>query len=297
MAGTIRFPLLSCSLRTPLHSSQHWIRSTSKTSMNAIMSRKSCQVRAAAHEGRTAKTTTVGAADIVDSMGCTKIEDSVESTQQQWNTALLDDFVVHEARLDEELWTAAWLRAESYREEQPFVRYVDSNKKQFAEQEFAALKRRVFGKYGLSICCKCFVAVTREPLQGTQRLETGGLLVNVVGTLDVSLRQVSQAEAFLGSTPDVVVVPLGINMQQPQNYGYIANLCVHKSARRRGIASALLQVAMKVIQNWGLCEVYVHVNATNKPAQALYTKKGFQVLEEESSEGSLEKTVLLRRQI
>lgn len=31
MAGTIRFPLLSCSLRTPLHSSQHWIRSTSKT--------------------------------------------------------------------------------------------------------------------------------------------------------------------------------------------------------------------------------------------------------------------------
>jgi ribosomal protein S18 acetylase RimI-like enzyme len=86
-------------------------------------------------------------------------------------------------------------------------------------------------------------------------------------------------------------------MQQPQKYGYIANLCVHKSARRRGIASALLQVAMKVIQNWGLCEVYVHVNATNKPAQALYTKKGFQVLEEESSEGSLEKTVLLRRQI
>jgi len=73
-------------------------------SMNAIMSRKSCQVRAAAHEGRTTKTTTVGAADIVDSMSCTKIEDSVESTQQQWNTALLDDFVVHEARLDEELW-------------------------------------------------------------------------------------------------------------------------------------------------------------------------------------------------
>jgi ribosomal protein S18 acetylase RimI-like enzyme len=67
-------------------------------------------------------------------------------------------------------------------------------------------------------------------------------------------------------------------MQQPQKYGYIANLCVHKSARRRGIASALLQVAMKVIQNWGLCEVYVHVNATNKPAQALYTKKGFQVI-------------------
>lgn len=104
MAGTIRFPLLSCSLRTPLHSSQHWIRSTSKTSMNAIMSRKSCQVRAAAHEGRTAKTTTVGAADTVDSMSCTKIEDSVESTQQQWNTGLHDDFVVHEARLDEELW-------------------------------------------------------------------------------------------------------------------------------------------------------------------------------------------------
>ncbi len=73
-------------------------------SMNAIMSRKSCQVRAAAHEGRTAKTTTVGAADIVDSMSCTKIEDSVESTQQQWNIGLLDDFVVHEARLDEELW-------------------------------------------------------------------------------------------------------------------------------------------------------------------------------------------------
>eukprot|EP00249_Psilotum_nudum_P019482 c27276_g1_i4 orf=193-768(-) len=71
-----------------------------------------------------------------------------------------DTYTIQEAVLDEEFWAAAWLRAESYTEDLPYLRYIDSYRKKFAEQEFNALKRRCLGRQGQSIKCICLIAVS-----------------------------------------------------------------------------------------------------------------------------------------
>lgn len=113
---------------------------------------------------------------------------------------LAKHYSVREAKLDEELWAAAWIRAESYCEEQRYLRYIESYKKKFAEQEFDALKRRLLGKYGQSVRCICLVAVSgRSSLNNTMNgTQSATLLERVVGTLDLSVRQLSQGETFPG---------------------------------------------------------------------------------------------------
>ncbi|XP_022728956.1 uncharacterized protein LOC111284538 isoform X2 [Durio zibethinus] len=62
-------------------------------------------------------------------------------------------FVAREAVLDEEFWTAAWLRAESHWEDRLGERYVDNFKRKFAEQEFNAIKGRYKGQQGQTYAC------------------------------------------------------------------------------------------------------------------------------------------------
>ncbi|KAL3621856.1 hypothetical protein CASFOL_034342 [Castilleja foliolosa] len=52
-------------------------------------------------------------------------------------------------------------------------------------------------------------------------------------------------------------------------YSYIANVCVAKYARRQGIASNMLYLATDVALTSGMKQLFVHVNADNKPAQDL----------------------------
>ncbi|KAI5445583.1 hypothetical protein KIW84_013704 [Lathyrus oleraceus] len=68
-------------------------------------------------------------------------------------------FVARDAVLDEEYWTAAWLRAESHWENRTYERYVDIYKRKFAEQEFNAVKRRCKAQNGDS--CACIIAFIR----------------------------------------------------------------------------------------------------------------------------------------
>ncbi|KAH9315946.1 hypothetical protein KI387_024573, partial [Taxus chinensis] len=87
--------------------------------------------------------------------------DRLQPTDQDCKTRYrktFGKFVTREAILDEEYWTAAWLRAESHWEDQRHVRYVDSHKRTYAEQEFNALKRRCFGRDGHYLKCFCVVA-------------------------------------------------------------------------------------------------------------------------------------------
>ncbi|XP_011620425.1 uncharacterized protein LOC18426240 isoform X2 [Amborella trichopoda] len=102
-------------------------------------------------------------------------------------------FVVREAVLDEEYWTAAWLRAESCWENHSYMRHVESYKRKFAEQEFNALKQRCAGQFKNSLKCFCIVAVKKEE-ENVRRT----VLNSIVGTLDVSIRQFLQGEAFPG---------------------------------------------------------------------------------------------------
>lgn len=210
---------------------------------------------------------------------------------------VFDGYVIHEAKEDCLLWCAAWLRSESHLEEHPFERYIDSFRKRFAEQEFEAMKKRLSGRPGRCLKCICFVAVAVPPPCAPGD-DPATMLQNMHGTLDVSVRQLAPQEILPG-----VVRPQGrwdigarewsklrrrlmpAGEEGPpsspapmQNYGYIANVCVAKPARGKGIAYALLQVAIEAAQDWGLKDLYVHVNIANTAAYHLYKKCGFEMV-------------------
>ncbi|XP_042043853.1 uncharacterized protein LOC121789463, partial [Salvia splendens] len=102
-------------------------------------------------------------------------------------------FVARDAILDEEYWTAAWLRAEAHWESFSYMRHVDSYKRKYAEEEFYALKRRCHGQEGKSLNCFCFVAIKKED-KNVRRT----VLNSIVGTLDLSIKQFRQGETHLG---------------------------------------------------------------------------------------------------
>ncbi|CAA2968352.1 Peptide alpha-N-acetyltransferase [Olea europaea subsp. europaea] len=182
-------------------------------------------------------------------------------------------FVAREALLDEEYWTAAWLRAEAHWESLSYMRHVGSYKRKYAEQEFNALKRRCLGQDGNSLKCFCFVAVKKEE-KNVRRT----VLNSVVGTLDLSIRQFVQGETYPGEIKRLSPVLASKGPFNANKYAYIANVCVAKFARRQGIASNMLFLATDVATMTGIRQLFVHVNVENKTAQDLYRKTGFKVI-------------------
>lgn len=203
----------------------------------------------------------------------------------QENVQEFGQFVGREALLDEEYWTAAWLRAESHWEDRANDRYADNYKRKFAEQEFNAIKRRCRAQNGQK--CMCIVAVKKEPSNVKQTI-----LKSIVGTLDLSIQYLLHGETFPGER---VRAPLfcRINEAGPARYGYIGNLCVAKSARRRGIASSMISYALESAKRTGVGQVYVHVHRDNGPAQELYKKMEFKMVEQASAQLVKERTYLL----
>jgi [ribosomal protein S18]-alanine N-acetyltransferase len=55
----------------------------------------------------------------------------------------------------------------------------------------------------------------------------------------------------------------------------ILNMAVSRAHRRNGIASKLLESALKFSQNAGATRAYLEVRASNAAAIALYTRQGF----------------------
>lgn len=196
-------------------------------------------------------------------------------------------FVAREAIIDEELWTAAWLRAESHLEDRMNDRYVNNHKRKFADQEFHAIKKRRTGLHGQN--CRCIITVRKED-KNVKRT----VLKSVVGTLDLSIRCLLQGETFPGERVKLPVLrSCSIYRRGPHTYGYVANLCVAKSARRQGIASNMLQFSVESAKFDGVENVYVHVHRNNRPAQELYEKMGFEIIEAASSQLQEEQTYLL----
>ncbi|KAL0389263.1 UNVERIFIED_CONTAM: hypothetical protein Scaly_0283400 [Sesamum calycinum] len=197
-------------------------------------------------------------------------------------------FVARKAILDEEYWTAAWLRAEAHWESLSYMRHVDSYKRKYAEEEFYALKRRCFGQEGNSLNCYCFVAMKKE-----DRSVRRTVLNSIVGTLDLSIRQFLQGETYPGEIKKLSAVLASPEPFDTHKYAYIANVCVAKFARRQGIASNMLYLATDVAMMAGMKQLFVHVNADNKPAQDLYIKTGFKVVEAASSPTSTDQRILM----
>ncbi|KAK9073673.1 hypothetical protein SSX86_006267 [Deinandra increscens subsp. villosa] len=195
-------------------------------------------------------------------------------------------FVAREAVLDEEYWTAAWLRAETHCENRRDDRFADSYRKKFTEQEFNALKRQSETKLGQKSAC--IVTVKKE--HGNER---NTVLKSVVGTLDVSIRPFLHGETFPGEKVKASIFH-SIERKEPKSqYGYIANLCVAKSARRQGIARNMLYFAIDSAISDGVEQVYVHVHRNNIAAQELYQKLGFKVVDLASPQLSHDKMYLL----
>eukprot|EP00261_Vitis_vinifera_P035063 XP_019076306.1 PREDICTED: uncharacterized protein LOC100244484 isoform X4 [Vitis vinifera] len=157
-------------------------------------------------------------------------------------------FVAREAVLDEEYWTAAWLRAEAHWESLSYMRHVDNYKRKYAEEvkEEKNIRRTV--------------------------------LNSVVGTLDLSIRQYIRGETYPGEIKRLSSVLASPEPFDAHKYAYIANVCVSKFARRQGIALNMLSLANDVASSAGMKQLFVHVNADNKPAQELYKRTGFKVL-------------------
>ncbi|KAL3828674.1 hypothetical protein ACJIZ3_017476 [Penstemon smallii] len=201
-------------------------------------------------------------------------------------------FVAREAILDEEYWTAAWLRAEAHWESLSYMRHVDSYKRKYAEQEFYALKRRCLAQEGNSLNCFCFVAAKKEE-KNVRRT----VLNSIVGTLDLSIRQFLQGETYPGDLKRLSSVLASQEPFDMHKYAYISNVCVAKFARRQGIASNMLYLATDVATISGMKQLFVHVNSENKPAQDLYKKTGFKVVEAASSPLSKDQRILMSMEL
>lgn len=207
--------------------------------------------------------------------------DRLQPPEEAFRRLDFGKFTAREAVLDEEYWTAAWLRAESHWEDKAGDRYVENYKRKFTEQEFNSIKRNCKSQIGHK--STCILAVKNEP--------RNVILKNVVGTLDLSMRRLLHGETF---PAERVKIPLFCSIKKEgSRYGYISNLCVAKSARRQGIASNMLSFAIKSAKYNGAEQVFVHVHRNNKPAQLLYQKMGFEVVETASSQLSAEQTYLL----
>lgn len=201
-------------------------------------------------------------------------------------------FVAREAVLDEEYWTAAWLRAEAHWESLSYMRHVDNYKRKYAEEEFYALKRRCAGQDGNLLKCFCFVAVKKEE-KNIRRT----VLNSVVGTLDLSIRQYLRGETYPGEIKRLSSVLASPEPFDAHKYAYIANVCVSKFARRQGIALNMLSLANDVASSAGMKQLFVHVNADNKPAQELYKRTGFKIVEASSSPLSKDQRLLMSMEL
>ncbi|XP_022888076.1 uncharacterized protein LOC111403709 isoform X2 [Olea europaea var. sylvestris] len=69
------------------------------------------------------------------------------------NRVKIGQFVTREALLDEEFWTAAWLRAETHWEDRENDKYADNYKRKFTEQAFNELKKRCRTQLGEKSIC------------------------------------------------------------------------------------------------------------------------------------------------
>ena len=76
----------------------------------------------------------------------------------------------------------------------------------------------------------------------------------------------------------------GIEGPRPIRYrrAYLSNVCVLAAARRLGLGHLLIEESFKLAKQWGVEQMYVHVEAENVGAKRFYEKEGFNVVEEEN---------------
>lgn len=65
------------------------------------------------------------------------------------------------------------------------------------------------------------------------------------------------------------------SVSPPSDAAYLANACVAKSRRRRGVGRGLLKAVEALVLDMGGCDVWLHVRADDAAAYALYSGEGY----------------------
>lgn len=65
------------------------------------------------------------------------------------------------------------------------------------------------------------------------------------------------------------------SVSPPSDAAYLANACVAKSRRRRGVGRGLLRAVEALVLDMGGCDVWLHVRADDAAAYALYSGEGY----------------------
>lgn len=174
------------------------------------------------------------------------------STTPTTPTTPTSKYAIQPASTLRHLQQTARLRADAYYEEQPTTRFVDTFKRQFAEQELQSLRARtgVGRPVAQHLQCICLVA-----------LDTQG---DVQGCVDVR-----PPACHTG------VVPKGVTNDDDAG-GYLLNVVVQEDHRRQGLGAQLVWAAGEhAARALGAARMYTHVDAQNDVALRLYQRCGF----------------------
>eukprot|EP00850_Spirogloea_muscicola_P015914 SM000126S26290 [mRNA] locus=s126:62031:63543:+ [translate_table: standard] len=194
--------------------------------------------------------------------------------------------VVRQATVHSHLLAAASLRAASFYTYPPSSSRFSAERHRTMkeEEECASLTAKVAGEqlgFGRVACLLALLSsdelgLPMPALEDVLQITAmNGLRAWSVGTLDLNLGLVLPGEELVGSRPQGVEAAL--------HRTYLSNVCVAKSARRRGVGVALIHEAKALASSWGASDMYVHVVADNLPARLLYERCGFAIEEEESA--------------
>lgn len=87
----------------------------------------------------------------------------------------------------------------------------------------------------------------------------------------------------LGTRPLIPWQPLASETPRSSPYYlYLSNLAVAEHSRRQGIATRLIQACETLTQIWGFTGLYLHVLKNNQTACNLYSRAGYQIIQEEA---------------
>ncbi|KAL4421742.1 hypothetical protein ABPG77_002358 [Micractinium sp. CCAP 211/92] len=201
------------------------------------------------------------------------------------SAAALTQVLVRRAQSPAELRAAGSLRAAAFS-------VVPPDRSEFARQSFLrmkadaawqALEAKVAGtdvEYKDVLVTPLIAVAPVEALprgaEGACLLpaEPGGSPQLVVGTCDLNQGINLPAEDLIGRLP--------AEGDKRRLRAYISNVATWEGARRRGVARALMAAAAREAAAAGVQHLYVHVEACNAAAAALYLSSGFEVEAEEA---------------
>ncbi|CAI0385142.1 unnamed protein product [Linum tenue] len=163
-------------------------------------------------------------------------------------------------------------------------------------QEFLDIRRRSIGPFGQQF--KCIITVRASFVLSSEKARRDGETHNTeecgwdFGLEHPLVAAWRDLPWVYGKAPHLGNIHRG----GEDIYGYVSNLVVAEFARRRGIATNMMQFAIETTKSNGVELLYVHVDRNNRPALQLYEKMGFEMIEE-ASEGRVEDNTYLLRSI